>query len=103
MHWVRCTPTFDFLVVRLGVAHQQGSCLSIQGVRWVGVAQELREEDLEDVYQVEHRTPCLVDDVETDGSRPAQKQMELPVSVFGPISWCIFLTCHQCWGGTADS
>ena len=72
MHWVQSARTFDFLVVRLGVAHQQGSCLTIQGVRRVGVAQELREEDLEDVHQVEHRAPRLVDDVETDRPRPAQ-------------------------------
>lgn len=46
--------TLDLLIVALGLPHQQGRCLSVQGIGRVRVAEQLGEEDLEDVDHVEH-------------------------------------------------
>lgn len=46
--------TPDLGIVALGLPHQQGSSVSVQRVGRVRVAQELRQEDLEDVDHVEH-------------------------------------------------
>lgn len=61
-------PTFHFSVVGLGLAHEHGCCFAVERVGRVGVAEELREEDLEDVDHVVHGGPGLVDDVEADGA-----------------------------------
>jgi hypothetical protein len=58
-------PTFDLHIVCLRILHQQRRSLSIQRIRRIGVSQQLRQEDLEDVDHVVHRRPSLVDDVET--------------------------------------
>lgn len=47
--------TFNFSIVCLGLSHQQSSRLSIQGIGWVGVPQQLWQKDLEDIYQIKHR------------------------------------------------
>ncbi len=62
--WGKDVRTLDFRVVALRLAHEEGSGLAIQGVCRVGIPQQLREEDLEDVYHIEHGRPRLVDDVQ---------------------------------------
>jgi hypothetical protein len=62
-------PTFDLHIVRLRVLHQQRRSLAIQRIGRIGIAQQLRQEDLEDVDHVVHRRPSLVDHVETDTTR----------------------------------
>ena len=56
--------TFDLGVVALRLPHQQRGRLSIQRIGGVRVAQELGQEDLENVDHVEHGRPGLVDDVQ---------------------------------------
>jgi hypothetical protein len=58
-------PTFNLHIVCLRILHQQRRSLSVQRIRRIGVSQQLRQEDLEDVDHVVHRRPSLVDDVET--------------------------------------
>lgn len=62
--------TLDLCFVALGLSHQQSGSLAVQGIGRVGIPQELRQEDLENVDHVEHRRPSLVDDVKADGARP---------------------------------
>jgi hypothetical protein len=60
--------TLYFGVVALGFSHEQRRSFAVQGVCGVGVSEELREEDFEDVDHVVHGRPGLVDDVEADGA-----------------------------------
>lgn len=55
---------FDPRVVLLRMPHQERSSFTIQRVVGVRVAEQLREEHLEDVDHVEHRRPSLVDHVQ---------------------------------------
>lgn len=71
-----CSPrslclTFDLGLVTLWLAHHERRRLAVERVRWVRVAQQLRQEHLEDVEHVVHGRPRLVDDVEADTTRPA--------------------------------
>lgn len=45
-------PTLDLELIACCFAHQHGGSLSVQRVRWVGVAQQLRQEDLKDIDHV---------------------------------------------------
>lgn len=45
-------PTLDLELIACCFAHQHGGSLSVQRIRWVGVAQQLRQEDLEDIDHV---------------------------------------------------
>mmetsp|Transcript_7789 Transcript_7789/g.32076 ORF Transcript_7789/g.32076 Transcript_7789/m.32076 type:complete len:207 (-) Transcript_7789:258-878(-) len=54
---------------RVWFAEHERSRVAVERVRGVRIEQELREEDLEDVHQVEHRRPRLVDDVQTHAPR----------------------------------
>lgn len=47
--------TLDFGVVTLGFSYQQGSGLSVERIGRVRVAEELWEEDLENVDHIKHR------------------------------------------------
>ena len=60
--------TFDLGLICLWIPHQQRRGFSVQRVGGVRVAEELWEEDFEDVDHVEHWGPGLVDDVEADGA-----------------------------------
>lgn len=55
--------TLDLAGVGLLVAHVERSGLAVQGIRRVGVGEQLREEALEDVEHLVHGRPCLVDHV----------------------------------------
>lgn len=44
--------TFYFCFIACGIAHQHGSGLAVQGVCWVGVSQQLWQEDFENVDHV---------------------------------------------------
>jgi hypothetical protein len=57
------TPNFG--VVCAWFPNQHGSSFAVERIGGVGVSQELREENLEDVDHIEHWRPGLVDDVET--------------------------------------
>jgi len=59
-------PTFDFCLICLGLAHQECSGFAVQRIGGVRVAEELGQEDFEDVDHVEHGRPGLVDDVQAD-------------------------------------
>ncbi len=56
--------TFDFLLIHLGISHQKRRCLAVERIRWVGVSEELGQEDFEDIDHVEHGRPSLINDVE---------------------------------------
>lgn len=45
-------PTLDLELIACCFAHQHGGSLSVQRIRWVGVAQQLGQEDLEDINHV---------------------------------------------------
>lgn len=62
-------PTLDLGLVILGLPHQQRRRLSVQRIARIRVAQQLRQEDFEDVDHIEHRRPGLVDHVQADRSR----------------------------------
>ena len=54
----------DFLLILLwGLEVAQG-CVSVEWVLGVRVLEELRDEDVEDVDEGEHRAPCLVDHIQ---------------------------------------
>lgn len=55
-------------LVALRLAHHERGRLAVQRVGGVRVAQELREEDFENVDHVVHGRPGLVDDVEAHGA-----------------------------------
>lgn len=60
--------TLHLGLVVLGIPQQQGGGLAVERVGRVRIAQELREEHLEDVDHVVHGRPGLVDDIEADGA-----------------------------------
>ena len=55
---------FYLLLILSLVLQLQLGCFGVQGVGRVRVQQQLRQEYFEDVYQVVHRRPCLVDHVQ---------------------------------------
>jgi hypothetical protein len=55
--------TLDSLLISLGFAHEQSSCLAVEWICWVWVSEQLWEEDFEYVDHVEHGRPGLVDDI----------------------------------------
>mmetsp|Transcript_9766 Transcript_9766/g.36732 ORF Transcript_9766/g.36732 Transcript_9766/m.36732 type:complete len:218 (+) Transcript_9766:478-1131(+) len=55
--------------VCIHVSHHNRSSLTIQRVGGVGVPQQLWQEDVENVHEVEHRRPRLVDHVQADRAR----------------------------------
>ena len=57
------------LLVPRRIAHEERSGLPVERVGGVGVKQELGEENVEDVHEVEHRAPGLVDHVQADAAR----------------------------------
>jgi hypothetical protein len=65
MLYLLINPTFDLHIIRLWILHQHRSSLSIQRIGRIGVSQQLRQKDLEDVDHIVHGRPSLVDDVET--------------------------------------
>ena len=62
--------TSDTGCITLGLSHHERRCLAVEGVRRVGIEQQLWEKHLKHVQEVEHGRPCLVDDVEAHGTRP---------------------------------
>lgn len=54
----------------LVVLRVEGRRLGVQGVSRVGVKEQLGQEHVEDVNQVEHRGPGLIDDIKTYRARP---------------------------------
>jgi hypothetical protein len=92
-------PTFHFGVVAFWFPHKKRRSFAVQGIGRVGVPQELRKEDLEDVDHVVHWRPCLVDDVETDGAGAiCVSRRSLIDRVKGTGR-----TVHRCWGGISCS
>jgi hypothetical protein len=63
--------TLNLQIVALGLPNHQGGGLAVEGVGGVGVAEQLGQEDLEDVDHIKHGRPCLVDDIQADGTGPA--------------------------------
>jgi hypothetical protein len=63
--------TFDLGIVARGISHEEGRGLAVEGVGRVRVAEELREEDLEDIDHVKHGRPGLVDNIEAHGPGPS--------------------------------
>lgn len=61
--------TPDLGIVALLIPHEKRGSLAVERVGRVRVAQELREENVEDVDHVEHGRPRLVDHVEADRTR----------------------------------
>lgn len=61
-----CRRALHFRVVALRFSHEKGGRFTVQGIGRIGIAEELRDEHLEDVNHIVHGGPCLVDDVETD-------------------------------------
>ena len=51
---------FDLPIVLFFAFQLQTGCLVVEGVRRIGVQEELREECVEDVQDVVHGRPCLV-------------------------------------------
>ena len=72
--------TLDFGIIALSIAHQQRRRFAVQRVGRVRVAQQLGQEDLEDVDHVEHGRPGLVDDVEADGAGAGHKRVRRNVA-----------------------
>ena len=46
--------TFNLRFISLWISHKQSGCFAIEGIRRIGVAQQLREEDFKDIDHVEH-------------------------------------------------
>ena len=63
--------TLDLDIICLWLFHQKRRRLAVQRIRRIGVAQELWEEDFEDVDHVVHGRPCLVDHVKAYRAGPA--------------------------------
>lgn len=61
--------TFHLSLIGLWLPHHQCCCFAIQRIGRIGIAEELRQEDLKDVDHVVHGRPGLVDDVQTDRTR----------------------------------
>ena len=60
--------TFDLDLVLLWLPHQERSGFTIQRICRIRIAQKLREEHFKDIDHVEHRGPCLVNDIQAHAS-----------------------------------
>jgi hypothetical protein len=61
--------TFDFLLIRSSISHIQTCSFRIQRIRRIRIQQQLRQEDSENIDQVVHGTPCLIDYIQAYTSR----------------------------------
>lgn len=60
--------TSDFRLVDLSILHPGRRGLSIERIGRIWIGEKLRQEDLKYVDHVIHWRPCLVDDVQADGT-----------------------------------
>lgn len=68
--WPGPIHTLHLRLVALGFPHHQCGSFAIEGIGGVGVAEELRQKDFEDVDHVVHGRPRLIDNIEADGAGP---------------------------------
>ncbi len=58
----------DFGFVLFGLVKVEGGGVAVQRVHWIRVGEQLGQKRLEDVHQVVHGRPCLIDHVQADSS-----------------------------------
>jgi len=61
--------TLDFGVVGFRLPHKESRSLSIQRIRWIGVAEKLRKKDFKYIDHVVHWWPGLIYDIKADATR----------------------------------
>ena len=91
--------TFDLDLVLLWLSHQERSRLTVQRICRIGIAQKLREEHFKDIDHIEHRGPCLVNDIQAHAS--ASMRLEPAVHYSRKLGRDM-LTVRRYWGGKCD-